>query len=182
MFPQRVRVRDGITIGGCESVVAPKSVLTYNYGTWGLTKAQTEELDRTHRKQLRMIWNNPFKKNKDVYESSKEIPLSKQMKKARWQTLGHILRLNEETPAQKAMLWYFEKNEKLTKYPGRKRMTLPVVINEDIKKVANDVDVQISSFERTEDLLKLKRIASDRIEWKRLTEIICKHAEGYNQL
>ena len=36
------------------------------------------------------------------------IPLSKQMKKA-WQTLGHMIRLNEETPAQKAMIWYFEK-------------------------------------------------------------------------
>ena len=40
------------------------------------------------------------------------------------------------------------------------------------------LDVQISSFENTEDLLKLKIIASDRIVWKRLTEIICKHAEG----
>ena len=30
--------------------------------------------------------------------------------------------------------------------------------------------MEISSFESKEDLLKLKRIASDRIEWKRLTE------------
>ena len=46
----------------------------------------------------------------------------------------------------------------------------------------HEVDVQISSFENTEDLLKLKIIASDRIVWKRLTEIICKHAEGNNQV
>ena len=32
-----------------------KPVLTYNYGTWGLTKAETETLNCIHRKQLRRI-------------------------------------------------------------------------------------------------------------------------------
>ena len=69
-----------------------KSVLTYNYSTWGLTKEQEEELDRTHRKQLRKIWNDPFKKNKDLYEQSKENKLSDDMRKARWRALGHMER------------------------------------------------------------------------------------------
>ena len=32
-----------------------KTVLTYNFGTWGLTKKETETLDCIHRKQLRRI-------------------------------------------------------------------------------------------------------------------------------
>ena len=36
-----------------------KSILTYNMCTWGLTKAQQEELNRGHRKQLRRVFNDP---------------------------------------------------------------------------------------------------------------------------
>ena len=39
-----------------------ESVLTYNYSAWGLAKAQIEELNRAHRKQLRKLWSNSFKK------------------------------------------------------------------------------------------------------------------------
>lgn len=60
-----------------------KSVLTYNYSTRGLTKAQIEELDRAHRKQPGKLWKDPFKKNRYVYRDSMEIPLSTEMKKAR---------------------------------------------------------------------------------------------------
>ena len=66
--------------------------------TWGLTKSQTEELDRAHRKQLRQIWNDKNKKNINLYKESNEIPISMEMKKARWKALGHMLRLDEETP------------------------------------------------------------------------------------
>ena len=77
-----------------------KSVLTYNYSTWGLTKAQIEELDKAHRKQLRKLWNDSFKKNRYLYRDSMEIPLSIEMKKAGWRTFDHMLRLHEKTPCQ----------------------------------------------------------------------------------
>ena len=38
-----------------------KSVLTHNMSTWGLTKSQTDELERFHRKQLRQIQNDKRK-------------------------------------------------------------------------------------------------------------------------
>ena len=38
-----------------------------------LTKAQIEELDRVHRKQLSKLWNDPLKKNRYVYRDSMEI-------------------------------------------------------------------------------------------------------------
>ena len=60
-----------------------KSVLTYNISTWGLTKKQKEELDRFHRKQLRQIWNDKNKKNKNLYEESNEQPLREVCKQQR---------------------------------------------------------------------------------------------------
>ena len=85
-----------------------KSVLIYNYSTWRLTKAQIEEPDRAHRKQLRKLRKDSFKKNRYVYRGSLEIPLNTEMKKPRWRTFGHILRLHEKPPCQVAMTDYFQ--------------------------------------------------------------------------
>ena len=73
---KKIKLNDRIKI--YKSII--KSMLTYNYATWGLTKAQTEELDRTHRKQLRKVTRNPFMKNNRLYEITKKKPLSEQMR------------------------------------------------------------------------------------------------------
>ena len=106
---------------------------TYNYATWGITKAQTEELDRAHRKQLRKVTRNPFMKNNRLYEITKETPLSEQMGQARWRLLGHILRLDRNTPCQKAVDHYFEVPECAKKHTGKARTTLPIVIADDMR-------------------------------------------------
>ena len=154
-----------------------KSVLTYNYSTWGLTKSQTEELDRTHRKQLRKIWNDPYKQNKHLYRDSKEVPLSIDMKRARWRAFGHMLRLDDETPCQLAMREYFNIPEKHKKYSGRKRCTLPVIIDEDLKEAAVNNLLPVSKFENFIDLQNLKKVAEDRNKWRKFSELICKQAE-----
>ena len=64
-----------------------KSVLTYKYSTRWLIKAQIEGVDRAHWKQLRKLWNDPFKNNWYVYRDSMEIQLSTEMKKPRWRNL-----------------------------------------------------------------------------------------------
>jgi hypothetical protein len=150
-----------------------KSVLTYNMSTWGLTKNQTEEIDRLHRKQLRQIWNDKNKKNKNLYKESNERPISEEMKKARWKAFGHMLRLPEDTPCQEAMRYYFEKPFNAKKFSGRQRITLPVKINEDIKNCAKTNNILVTNFETINDLNTLKVIASDRNEWKRFSNLIC---------
>ena len=86
-----------------------KSVLCYNMSTWGLTKKQTDEFDRAqHRKQLRIVWNDNYKRNKEVYKDSKENSMSQHMKEARWSAFGHNLRLSNKAPSQMAMNFYFE--------------------------------------------------------------------------
>ena len=71
-----------------------KTVLTYNYGTWGLTKKATETLNCIHRKQLRRLSKDLWKlNNKELYEQCEEREINIDMKEARWRTFGHILRL-----------------------------------------------------------------------------------------
>ena len=92
----------------------------------GIDKNESEILNRIHRKQLRRISPNHWKmSNKDLYEKCNERELTKDMKEARWRTFGHILRLPEDTPCQKAMQWYFEKPQYSRKYRGNQRQTLP---------------------------------------------------------
>ena len=154
-----------------------KSVLMYNSCTWGLTKAQTEEIDRAHRRQLRIVWNDMNKKNKQLYEESNENPISETIKRARWRAFGHMLRLNEQVPCQQAM-YYFTVPEKARKYPGRKRSTLPVILDEDIKQAAkSNHTLPISQLEDINDLCKLKRLAGDREEWRKISSLICNNAE-----
>ncbi len=154
------------------------SVYRPPYQTWGLTKAQCEELNRAHRKQLRRVWNDPNKRNQRLYEESNENKLSDDMRNARWKALGHMLRLNREVPCQKAMDYYFEENEKCKKFSGRMRTTLPVKINEDIKIAhSKDNTIQISKFENSHDLKLMRETASDRKLWKELTSKICNLAQ-----
>ena len=123
-----------------------KCILIYNYATWGLTKAQEAKLDRAHRKQLRRVWNDPNKHNKQLYEQSGETQLSKDMRAARWSALSHMLRRHNETPCQQAMEHYFDIPVDAKKYSGRKRNTLPVVINADIKTASANCSIPFSKF------------------------------------
>ena len=47
--------------------------------------------------------------------------------------LGHVLRMNKDSPARKAMKFYFEKRSN-KKFLGRKRTTIVTTINNDIQK------------------------------------------------
>ena len=99
---KKVKLQDRLKIYKC----IVKSVLTYNICTWGLTKAQLAEFDRAHRKQIRKVFNDPYKRNAHVYRDSNEKPLSIEMKEKRWRAFGHILRLDNEAPCQQAMVYY----------------------------------------------------------------------------
>ena len=50
---------------------------------------------------------------------------------ARWKLFGHVLPSNNDTPANKAMAYYFENiNDK--QFKGRPRTTLPTTLYSDI--------------------------------------------------
>ena len=92
-----------------------KSILSYNCGTWALAQTELNKLEAFHRKQLRKVLNiyYPTKiSNKTLYKKCIEKPLSTHILECRWRLFGHILRRNEEIPANKAMQLYFHRTEK----------------------------------------------------------------------
>ena len=88
-----------------------KPVLTYNCSTWGVTKLDEDQLDTFQRKQLRTIINMKYPNrisNINLYKRCNDYPLSLFILKSRWKLFGHILRRNEQCPANNAMKFYFE--------------------------------------------------------------------------
>ena len=155
-----------------------KSILTYNMSTWGLTKAQEDEFDREHRKMLRRVVGDKNMKNAQLYRRCKERKLSTDMRERRWQAFGHMLRLDEDTPCQMAMKYYFDQPTDDKKFKGRRRNTLPTCIDDDLQRTAKLMSIEVTRFENREDLEKLKDVAANRNKWKELTKHIVKCSDG----
>ncbi|GFR62309.1 hypothetical protein ElyMa_005453000 [Elysia marginata] len=74
--------------------------------------------------------------------------------------------------ANLAMLYYF--NENSNRGRGRPTTTLPITLNNDLKRLQNK-DAQLTT---KEDLHKLQKIASQRQEWIAFTAQIKRTAEA----
>ena len=162
-----------------------KPILLYNSSTWGLGENDKKDLNAFHRKQLRRILNVKYPdrmKNKEVYNKTNEIPITLEILAGRWRLFGHTLRMNDESPAQKAMFNYFTPSMK-PKFRGRPRVTLPSTLNRDLEQNIDKNSefyrrYEISNIKNVEDLEKLKVLAKDRKEWKNFSEMIYKTAEA----
>ncbi|GFN83051.1 hypothetical protein PoB_000955700 [Plakobranchus ocellatus] len=90
---------------------------------------------------------------------------------ARWRLLGHVLRRDRNIPANKAMPFYFSDNKRAR---GRPQTTLPVTLNNDLKKlVATKLELTTQT-----DLDTLRLIAEGRPKWNALVAEIRKTAEA----
>ena len=76
--------------------------------------------------------------------------------------LGHMLRLDRETPAQKSMDLYFADN---TRRRGQPIMCLPIILSTDQTKV----DMQ---FKNLQDLTALREKAADKDLWSKVVRQI----------
>ena len=149
-----------------------KSVLLYNCGTWAMTKAEEHKINAFHRKQLRKLLGirYPTKiSNSSLYKKCNEQPLAIQIMEIRWQLFGHVLRRNENIPANKAMRGYFTKCGE--SFRGRPPTTLPVVLNKDLAHVKMKLKTEL-------DLERLRSMAQDRQQWRDFTHRMVKAAEA----
>ncbi|XP_035669034.1 uncharacterized protein LOC118411107 [Branchiostoma floridae] len=113
-------------------------VLLYNAGTWGLTEQLASKIYRWHRKQLRCIAGYIYPNyisNKNLYKQCKTSPQHNEVHRSRWHILGHILRMLDSSPAQKALNIAFSK--KLTPRLGRPREGLLDCLIDDEKLYYN---------------------------------------------
>lgn len=157
-----------------------KPVLMYNSSTWGLTQKNAKGLDAFHRQQLRQLIGKRYPNkisNQNLYKRCEERPISIDILKGRWRLFGHILRLSEETPAVKAMKFYFERSEK--GFRGRPRESIVTTLNKDITRARSmKRDFPIRALKKKEDFEHIKSQAQDRKNWRKISETICKAAEA----
>ena len=82
------------------------SVYLYNSELWTLNKTMNEKIDSFHRRLLRKVLNVKWPRiirNNVLYEAAKVEKWSKIIKRRRLSWLGHLLRLDKQTPARLAL-------------------------------------------------------------------------------
>ena len=85
-----------------------------------------------HRRLLRIALNVKYPKvisNEKLYNITKETPISERIKRRRLALLGHILRLDPDTPAQKALKYYLTPHKRPV---GRPPVTWIQLITQDL--------------------------------------------------
>jgi len=135
-------------------------VLTYNAGTWGLTGTQLKKLSAFHRKQLRFLLGFFYPRrisNAAHYRRTGTHPISELVQSARTRLLGHILRLDTDTPAYRAMYAFVACDS--TGFRGRPRTSLATTIQAELKRKG----LRLST---AADLERLRERASDRDLWR----------------
>ena len=83
------------------------SVFLYNSSTWTLTKTEEASIDSFQRKMIRInVLNIAWPKkisNERVYQISKLQPWSEKIQKQKLTWFGHVMRMDENIPARKAL-------------------------------------------------------------------------------
>ena len=153
-----------------------KSVLTYNSCTWGLTRQDEKNLDSFHRQQLRQVIGVYYPNkigNTKLYKTTGTRHLTIDITKARWKMFGHVLRMNENTPARKAMKWYFQVPDNCKKFRGRKRATIVTTLNRDIQRTQqHNTNFTLPNIKSGLDLRNIRVKALNRKHWQRLVKMV----------
>ena len=88
------------------------SVFLYNSELWTLTKKLENNIDTFQRRHLRKILGINWQRNitnNEIYARTKCAQWSEIIRGRRLTWLGHLMRLNPETPARKALEEYLTK-------------------------------------------------------------------------
>ena len=143
-----------------------ESVLLFNCSTWALSLKEANNIDTYQRRLLRQIlgyvWSDKIS-NEDLYKEAGVVPASIQVLEARWRLFGHVLRMNENTPARKAMIYYFSGDQKGRKGP---RITIATSLSNEYFIVYG------KKLDTLDTLNEVASIAQDRNEWKEITNSI----------
>ena len=117
------------------------SILLYNSGSWEMTKFWTDKLDATHRRHLRrlaQVFYPNHISNRALYIKYDSHPISWDVRQARWNFLGHVLRLPPQSPPQAALDLYImpPKVSRMKGRVGRHQTGLMTVIKEELQMAA----------------------------------------------
>ena len=156
----------------------------FNIWTIPARKEQRDRLDRTHRRQLRSVMGHYFKEDEpmitcqEIYQQTDSIPISVEIVERRWSLLGHILRLEPETPANRAMVQHFKKTIggiRRPIYAGAPRTSIMTMLRDEYRSYTNEKVKRIvgkTHFTHGIDLDKFRVIAQDGTKWATLVNHI----------
>ena len=152
-----------------------RSILLYNCSTWGMSVTDEEKMDSFHRQQLRNILNIKYPnkiRSKHLYKTTKTHPISADIVKQRWKLFGHTLRMEKETPARKAMKYFFERTD-AKKFRGRKRTTIVTTLNRDIQNTKLKYpQFDLHTLHTELDLHNIRVKATNRVLWRKRVGMI----------
>ena len=111
-----------------------------------------------------MQWPRAVISNDALYKRCEVTPLSTRIESARWRMLGHILRSDENTPAQLALHFAVNADATMKGRVGRHQNNL-------FKLLKNDLKLRNISLNNMNDLEILKFLAYDRSKWRSLQQL-----------
>jgi len=143
------------------------SIFLYNSELWSLTKTQEKQIDAFHRKQLRYALNIHYPKtisNQKLYQITKTEPWSISIKRRRLNFAGHLMRLDENTPAKQAL---YEAIKPTKRKPGRPKQSW-------IQTIRRDLDSQLNTTKESDQTFieVLHAAAVDRPGWRNTVKAV----------
>ena len=88
------------------------STMLYNCSSWAAPKTILNKLDACHRHHLQSIlgihWPHSTISNDALNRRCNTSPLSEMVAEARWNMLGHVLRMDQSAPARNALQYAVE--------------------------------------------------------------------------
>ena len=146
------------------------SIFLYNSETWTITKTQENQIDAFHRKQLRYAINYHWPRkisNKDLYQITNAEPWSKNIKRRRLNWLGHLMRLNENTPIRKALEEFLTPHNKPI---GRPPTTWLHIVKKDLQTI----NINLNLKNKQETLNTLITLTKERLVWRAVVDMLMK--------
>ena len=142
------------------------SIFLYNSETWTLTASHIKQIDSFHRRLMRTVLHVRWPRiitNEDLYRRTKAEPWSKTICRRRLNWLGHVMRLDEKTPARVALKEYLTP---MRRPVGRPALTWLKQIETDLN--ATNVQLNLSKDNPEQIIITLEKITKDRSNWRRI--------------
>lgn len=142
-------------------VMFAESTFLYHCELWTMTKTINDSIDAFHRRQLRYAIGIKYPKivsNNKLYEITKCEKWSSTIERRRLSWLGHLMRLDPDVPARRALE---EALKPTKKKKGRPPTTWISVIQKDLKN--KNIDIDLSKPNATQNL---ETLCQNRTLWK----------------
>ena len=142
-------------------------IFLYNSEVWTVTELLNHKIDVFQRKLLRRILNIKWTRkisNIKLYEIAKSEPWSVAIKRKRLSFLGHVMRLDPETPARMSISEFLRP---VKRPQGRPKKTWMEIVRSDLK----EVNIELDYKKPKEAIDKLVHHAQNREWWRGLVRL-----------